>query len=88
MAGTDNLGDVSINGISYRVDLNSYKEKDLADFAPRASVTGGSSVMAELLLYQPLNMTDWRHGYGFMWHTDAMGYLKTVGMLIQDFLGQ
>ena len=87
MAGTDNLGDISINGISYRVDLNSYKEKDLADFAPRASVPGGSSVMAELLLYQPLNMTDWRHGYGFMWHTDAMGYLKTVGDVDTRFPG-
>lgn len=74
-----NIGDVSINGKKYRVQLESYKEKDLADFAPRASVPGGSSIMAELLLYQPLNMTDWRHGYGFMWHTDAMGYLKTMG---------
>lgn len=74
-----NLGDVTINGKKYRVQLESYKEKDLADFAPRASVPGGSSIMAELLLYQPLNMTDWRHGYGFMWHTDAMGYLKTMG---------
>lgn len=73
------LGDVTINGKKYRVQLESYKEKDLADFAPRASVPGGSSIMAELLLYQPLNMTDWRHGYGFMWHTDAMGYLKTMG---------
>ena len=74
-----NIGDVSINGKKYRVALESYKEKDLADFAPRASVPGGSSIMAELLLYQPLNMTDWRHGYGFMWHTDAMGYMKTMG---------
>ena len=82
-----NIGDVSINGKKYRVQLESYKEKDLADFAPRASVPGGSSIMAELLLYQPLNMTDWRHGYGFMWHTDAMGYLKTMGDVDTRFPG-
>lgn len=81
------LGDVTINGKKYRVQLESYKEKDLADFAPRASVPGGSSIMAELLLYQPLNMTDWRHGYGFMWHTDAMGYLKTMGDIDTRFPG-
>jgi hypothetical protein len=30
-------------------------------------------------LYQPLNQTDWRHGFGFHWHTDAAGYQETVG---------
>lgn len=76
---TTDLGDISLGGVKYRVDLTSYKEKDLADFSPRASVPGGSVNMAELLLYQPLNMTDWRHGYGFLWHTDAMGYMKSMG---------
>jgi len=76
---TTDLGDISLGGVKYRVDLTSYKEKDLADFSPRASVPGGSVNMAELLLYQPLNMTDWRHGYGFLWHTDAMGYMRSYG---------
>ncbi|MBE0573321.1 hypothetical protein IH575_00255 [Candidatus Dojkabacteria bacterium] len=74
-----NVGDIELNGVKYRIDLASYKEKDLADFSPRGSVPGGSVNMAELLLYQPLNMTDWRHGFGFLWHTDAMGYMRTYG---------
>ena len=76
---TTDLGDISLGGVKYRVDLTSYKEKDLADFSPRASVPGGSVNMAELLLYQPLSMTDWRHGFGFLWHTDAMGYMRSYG---------
>jgi len=36
-------------------------------------------VFAELGLYQPLMVTDFRHGIGFQWHTDAMGYSHTNG---------
>lgn len=75
------FGDIIINGKAYRIDLNSYKEKDLADFSPRTSVPGGSVNMGELLLYQPANITDWRHGFGFLWHTDAMGYLTSNGAI-------
>lgn len=77
----ENVGDVSIDGNSYRIQLSSYMEKDLADFAPRASVPGGSAMMSELLLYQTLNMTDWRHGLGFEWHTDAMGFMNSDGFI-------
>lgn len=81
------LGDIKINGKDYRIDLDSYRVKDLADFSPRTSVPGGSIIMSELLLYQTLVMTDWRHGFGFMWHTDAMGYMNTEGNVETRFAG-
>src|SRR5574340_1299570 len=68
-----------INGKPYRIDLTSYREKDLADFSPRASVAGSSISQSELMLYQPLYLTDWRHGLGFVWYTDAMGYITSMG---------
>jgi len=71
--------DILLNGKPYRVDITSYREKDLADFSPRATVPGGSITQSELMLYQPLNITDWRHGLGFTWHTDAMGYMYSMG---------
>lgn len=75
----DPLGDIRLNGKPYRVDLSSYREKDLADFSPRASVAGNSITQSELMLYQPLYLTDWRHGIGFLWNTDAMGYMQSMG---------
>ncbi len=78
----DNIfGDVTINGKSYRILLNSYRERDLSDFAPRGQVGGGSIAYSELLLYQPLLVTDFRHGYGFHWFTDALGYQVTNGFV-------
>ncbi len=74
-----NYGDVLIDGKSYRVDLASYNGRDIVDFSPRGSVPGAATVMSDLSLYQPLVQTDWRHGYGFHWYSDASGYLKTVG---------
>lgn len=35
--------------------------------------------MADMGLFQPLVQTDWRHGFGFLWYSDAMGYMNTVG---------
>lgn len=81
------LGDIKINGKDYRIDIDSYKVKDLADFSPRASVPGGSIVHSDLLLYQPLVMTDWRHGFGFSWHTSAMGYMRTTGNIDTRYPG-
>ncbi|MBT9138479.1 MAG: hypothetical protein DDT31_01044 [Syntrophomonadaceae bacterium] len=81
------LGDIRINGKEYRIDIDSYRVKDLADFSPRASVPGGSIIHSELLLYQPLVMTDWRHGFGFTWHTSAMGYMKTNGNIDTRYPG-
>jgi hypothetical protein len=75
------LGTVQINGERYRVDLASYRMKDITDFAPRASVAGGSVVHSELGLYQPYMKTDWRHGFGFIWETDEQGYLDTEGYI-------
>lgn len=72
-------GHISLNGHDYRIDLPSYRVSDLVDFAPRAATPGGSILHSELGLYQPLMLTDWRHGFGFMWYTDAMGYMRTDG---------
>jgi hypothetical protein len=77
---TDNtFGDIYLNDIPYRIDFQSWRGKDIVDFAPRATVPGGSFVMADLGLYQPLVQTDWRHGFGFHWYSDAMGYMQTIG---------
>jgi hypothetical protein len=70
----DRFGSVSINGQPYRIDLQTYRARDVTDFAPRATTPGGGIIFSELNLYQPLNQTDWRHGFGFYWHTDASGY--------------
>ncbi len=90
------FGDVTLNGETYRIDLPTYRVRDIVDFAPRASTPGGSIIHAELGLYQPYMKTDWRHGLGFMWETDAMGYIQTdgqvdtrhpgVAMLFTDFV--
>ena len=37
--------------------------------------------MADLGLLQPIVQTDWRHGFGFHWYSDALGYLQTVGQV-------
>lgn len=73
------LGDVNINGKWYRVDLESYRCRDIVDFSPRASTPGSGMVLSDLMLYQPLMQTDWRHGFGFQSYVDAEGYQRTVG---------
>jgi hypothetical protein len=75
------LGDLRLNGTEYSIDLGSYRVRDIIDFAPRAATPGGSIVHSELGLYQPYMKTDWRHGLGFMWETDALGYLQTDGQV-------
>ena len=80
MAEADiNLGDVQLDGKPYRIDLESWRGKDVIDFAPRATVPGGAAVMSDLGMFQPLLQTDWRHGFGFHWYGDAMGYMQTIG---------
>jgi hypothetical protein len=76
---TDGVGDISLNGKKYRIDLPSYRGRDVTDFAPRASTPTGSVVMSDMSLYQPLYQTSWQHGLGFMWFGDALGYMKTIG---------
>jgi hypothetical protein len=73
------FGDIHIDGKPYRIDFESWSGKDVIDFAPRATVPGGSAVMSDLGMFQPLLQTDWRHGFGFHWYSDAMGYMSTVG---------
>lgn len=72
-------GDVKLNGNWYKIDQKSYQVRDVTDFAPRASVPGGSIVHSELTLYQPIVQTDWKHGFGFVWEDDESGYMRTEG---------
>lgn len=81
------LGMVQINNRPYRIEIGSFRTTDLVDFAPRGSSPGGSILYSELGLYQPLAITDWRHGIGFMWYTDAMGYMRTDGRVDTRFPG-
>lgn len=71
--------DIILDGKSYRINLETYQTKDIIDFAPRASVPNGSVFMSDLSLYQPLVQSDWRHGFGFHWYSDASGYLRVDG---------
>ena len=73
------LGDIQLNSINYVIDMPTYRVRDITDFAPRAATPGGSIIHSELGLYQPYLKTDWRHGMGFMWETDALGYMRTDG---------
>lgn len=73
------FGDILLDNKPYRIDFESWRGKDIIDFSPRASVPGGSFVMSDLGLLQPLVQTDWRHGFGFHWYSDALGYMNTVG---------
>jgi len=73
------LGDITLDGKPYRIDFSSWQGKDVIDFAPRATVPGGAAVMSDLGMFQPLLQTDWRHGFGFHWYSDSMGYLATTG---------
>jgi hypothetical protein len=75
------LGDIRLNEVPYTIDIPTYRVRDIIDFAPRAAEPGGSIIHSELGLYQPYLKTDWRHGLGFMWEEDAMGYLNTAGAL-------
>ena len=72
-------GHVTLNGKDYRIDLATYRASDIVDFAPRAGTPGGSILHSELGLYQPLLQTDWRHGFGFQWYTDASGFMRSDG---------
>jgi hypothetical protein len=73
------LGDITLGGKPYRIDFDSWRGKDVIDFAPRATVPGGAAVLSDLGMFQPLLQTDWRHGFGFHWYSDAMGYMSTTG---------
>lgn len=75
------MGDIQLGGKSYRIDFDSWRGKDIIDFAPRATVPGGTAVLSDLGMFQPLYQSDWRHGFGFHWYSDAMGYLSTTGNL-------
>ena len=76
---TNTISEVQINGNRYRIDIASWKMKDMSDFAPRATTPGGSIVVSELGLYQVQMQQDFRHGFGYHRYDDAMGYQCTVG---------
>ena len=73
------LGDIQLDNKPYRIDFESWRGKDIIDFAPRATVPGGTAVLSDLGMFQPLYQTDWRHGFGFHWYSDSMGYMSTTG---------
>lgn len=73
------VGEIKLNGKSYKIDITSWREKDLTDFSPRAQTPGASIVKSELMLYQPIWQYDWRHGFGWQWHEDSSGYMRTEG---------
>lgn len=75
----NDIGDILLDSKPFRVNVSTYKVKDIIDFAPRATVPGNSAMMSDLSLYQPLVQTDWQHGMGFHWYSDAAGYMSTVG---------
>lgn len=70
---------ITLNSKPYKILLDSYRDRDLSDFSPRASIPGGGVVFSEMNLYQPINQTDWRHGFGHNWHDDAAAYWTTEG---------
>ena len=74
-------GWVKIHGKSYVIDITSYKTQDLVDFSPRGTVAGRSIIQSELGLYQVMLHSDWRHGFGFQFYEDALGYLQTDGQV-------
>ena len=52
------IGDVSINGFNYKVNLSSYRKKDVNDFSPRATTPGGQ-MFSDMNLYQQIEQSDW-----------------------------
>jgi hypothetical protein len=75
----DSLGDIKLNGKHYRINTQSYRRRDVVDFSPRSGTPGGSTLMGELGLFQPMMQTDWRHGFGANWYVDNMAYMRTEG---------
>lgn len=75
----EGIGDIQINGKWYRIDLESYRARDIIDFSPRAASPGGGIILSDLMLYQPLMQTDWRHGFGFPAYDDVSGYFSSDG---------
>lgn len=74
---------IELDGEEYVIELESYKERDLVDFAPRATTGSDSILYSELGLYQALHQTSWHHGFGFPWWTgaDSNVYQYTVGSI-------
>ena len=74
-------GWIKLNDKHYVIDITSYKTQDLVDFSPRGTVAGQSIIQSELGLYQVMLQSDWRHGFGFQFYEDALGYLQTDGLI-------
>jgi len=70
---------IEIDSKRYSIDPESWRGRDVNDFAPRASVPGSGVVYSSLDLYQPLAQVNWQRGFGYQWATEEAGYLRTVG---------
>jgi len=63
----------------FHIDIASWKSRDVTDFSPKTTVPGTGAVFGDLQLHQPIAMTNWQHGFGFIWHEDEFGYLTSTG---------
>lgn len=70
---------IAMNEKPYRIEIGSWKGRDVTDFSPKTTVPGTGAVFGDLKMYQPIAMNNWQHGLGFIWHEDEMGYLSTDG---------
>ena len=77
----ERLGHIKLNSKYYRVDLNTYRGRDVNDFSPRASTPGGGIVFSQMDAYQMVTQEDWSHGFGFDWFEDVAGYALTDGYI-------
>lgn len=75
------LGQIQLNGNFYRIDIQSYRGRDVNDFSPRASTPGGGIVFSQMDAYQVVAQEDWSHGFGFEWFDDSAGYHYTTGKI-------
>ena len=74
------IGDIKLNGKTYRVNLSSYRMNTVSDFSPKVSTAGGAA-FSQLNLFQQLSQEDWRHGFGFIQMEDPSGYMHTEGLV-------
>ena len=70
---------IELAGEPYQIEIGSWKGRDITDFSPKTTVPGTGAVFGTLQLYQPIMANNWQHGFGFVWHDDEAGYLRTDG---------
>ena len=70
---------IELSGEPYQIEIGSWKARDITDFSPKTTVPGTGAVFGTLQMYQPIMASNWQHGFGFVWHDDEAGYLRTDG---------